>query len=87
MASGSDDSASVLYYSNVNYNSGTAPKSSYIVTNLGSRFLNNQANYEVAVNKLKVSSLEGVRMGYLPHGKRNLLFLIVPALLHPLVVM
>lgn len=69
MASGYEDSANVLYYSNVNYNSGTDPKSSYVMTNLGSRFLNNQSNYEVAINKLKVSSLEGVRMGYVPYNQ------------------
>lgn len=69
MASGFDDSANVLYYSNVNYNSGTAPKSSYVMTTLGSRFLNNQSNYEVGINKLKVSSLEGVRMGYVPYNQ------------------
>jgi hypothetical protein len=72
MASGVGDSANVLYYSNVNYNSTNAPISSYVMTNLGSRFLNQQSNYEVAINKLKVSSLEGVRMGYFDSNKYQL---------------
>jgi hypothetical protein len=64
--SGIGDTAEVLYYSNVNYNSGLQPKTSYIIQNLQSQFLQNQTNYEVGINKLKLSSLENVRLGTLP---------------------
>jgi hypothetical protein len=66
MASGIDDSAQTLYYSNINYNNTTNPKSSAVTTDLQSRFLYNQSNYQVSINKLKISSLEGVRLGRLP---------------------
>ena len=67
MASGLDDSSQTLYYSNINYNSGLVPKSSYIATDLESRFLFNQSNYQCSINKIKISSLEGIKIGTVPY--------------------
>lgn len=68
MASGVDDSAKTLYFSDVNYNSGTTPKQSFKQTDLQSRFLYNQSNYQVSINKLKLESLSGVRLGYVEYN-------------------
>ena len=69
MASGFDDSAQTLYYSNINYNNGENPKSSYVNTDLESHFLFNQSNYQCSINKIKITSLEGVRIGTLPFNE------------------
>ena len=66
MASGVDDSAKTIYYSNINYNGTTTPITSYKNNQLQSRFLQNQTNYQVSINKLKISSLEGIILSYLP---------------------
>ena len=72
MASGVDDSAKTLYYSNINYNATNAPISSYVMNNLQSRYLLNQTNYQVAINKLKISSLQGVKIGNFPYNQWEL---------------
>jgi hypothetical protein len=72
MASGLDDSAQTLYYSNINYNSSNVPKSSFVSTDLQSRFLFNQSNYQCSINKLKLTSLEGIRIGVLPYQEWEL---------------
>lgn len=72
MASGIDDSAQTLYYSNINYNATNAPISSYVMNNLQSRYLLNQTNYQVAINKLKISSLQGVKIAGFPYNQWEL---------------
>ena len=72
MASGLDDSAKTIYYSNINYNATNAPISSYVMNNLQSRYLLNQTNYQVAINKLKISSLQGVKIGNFPYNQWEL---------------
>ena len=66
MASGIDDSAETLYYSNINYNATDIPSSSFVTTDLQSRFLFNQSNYQCSINKIKLTSLEGIKIGTLP---------------------
>ena len=61
-----DDTAAVLYYTNINYNATNVPITSFKNNQLESRFLQNQTNYQVAINKMKISSLDGVILSYMP---------------------
>jgi len=70
--SGADDSAPVLYYSNTNYNHDTSPKLSNVTEHLTMSLMNNQSNYLVAINKLKITDLSGVILGYFPQNTLKL---------------
>jgi hypothetical protein len=63
------DTAPVLYFTNLNYNDTDVPKSSYVNETCAIPILNNASNYEVAINKLKISDLSGIVMGYLPYNE------------------
>ena len=63
------DTAPVLYFTNLNYNDTEIPKSSYVNETCSVPILNNASNYEVAINKLKISDLSGITMGYLPYNE------------------
>ena len=69
MSSGPQDNANTLYYNNVHYNPTDAPIPSYQKSDLRSSLINNGSNYQIAINKLKISSLEGVQMGTIPIDK------------------
>lgn len=70
MASGvGADTAPVLYFGDVNYNETDTPKSSYLNANCNIPILNNASNYQVAINKLKISDLSSVILGYLPYNE------------------
>lgn len=67
MSSGPQDSANTLYYNNVHYNNTTQPIPSYHKSDLRATFINNGGNYQISINKLKISSLDGVNIGFIPY--------------------
>lgn len=69
MSSGPQDSANTLYYNNNHYNDTDKPIPSYHKSDLRSTLINNGSNYQIAINKLKISSLEGVKIGDIPVNK------------------
>ena len=67
--SGANDSAPVMYYTNTNYNSSTTlAKPSEITEQLSAQMMDNQSNYLVGINKVKISSLDGVVLSYFPQN-------------------
>ena len=53
-----------VYYQNVNYNSTASPIKSGFTANFPSELLDKESNYEVAVNKFKISDLSTIPIGY-----------------------
>lgn len=68
-SSGPQDSAQTLYYNNTHYNDTTQPIQSYHKSDLRANFINNASNYQVSINKLKISSLDGVKFGDIPQDQ------------------
>jgi hypothetical protein len=66
MSSGPQDSANTLYFNNTHYNDTDEPIPSYHKSDLRATFITNGGNYQVAINKLKLTSLDGVQMGTIP---------------------
>jgi len=66
MSSGPQDSANVLYFNNTHYNNTNQPIPSYHKSDLRASFITNGSNYQIAINKLKISSLDGVQFGDIP---------------------
>lgn len=68
-SSGPQDSAQTLYYNNTHYNDTTQPIQSYHKSDLRANFINNASNYQVSINKLKISSLDGIKYGDIPQDQ------------------
>lgn len=66
MSSGPQDSANVIYFNNTHYNDTTEPIQSYHKSDLRASFITDGSNYQIAINKLKISSLDGVQFGDIP---------------------
>ena len=54
----------IVYYQNVNYNSTQVPLDSYYLANFPNELLDKQINYNVAVNKFKISDLSTIPLGF-----------------------
>lgn len=67
MASGLSDSANVLYFTDSNYNPSNVAIDSYKRVDFDSNFINSGNNYQLSINKLKLSSLASVRLGNVPY--------------------
>ena len=68
--SGADDSAPVVYYTNTHYNSNaTTSILSSVTEQLSTQMMANQSNYLVGINKLKISSMDGVLLSYFPNNE------------------
>lgn len=66
MSAGFQDSANVIYFNNTHYNDTTEPIQSYHKSDLRASFITDGSNYQIAINKLKISSLDGVQFGDIP---------------------
>jgi len=70
--SGADDYASVMYYSHTQYNDSNVAITSSKTELLSTQMMENQSNYTVGIDKLKISSLDGVILSYFPQNKLKL---------------
>jgi hypothetical protein len=70
--SGADDYAQNLYYSHTQYNDSNVAIQSNKTELLSTQMMQNQSNYNVAIDKLKISSLDGVILSYFPQNKLKL---------------
>ena len=66
MSAGPQDSANTIYFNNTHYNDTDLPIQSYHKSDLRASFITNGSNYQIAINKLKISSLDGVQFGDIP---------------------
>ena len=70
--SGPDDYAQTIYYSHTQYNSGTVAEQSNKTELLTTQMMENQSNYQVGIDKMKISSLDGVILSYFPQNQLKL---------------
>jgi len=70
--SGADDYASVMYYSHTQYNDSNVAITSSKTELLSTQMMENQSNYTVGIDKMKISSLDGVILSYFPENKLKL---------------
>ncbi len=70
--SGADDYAQNLYYSHTQYNDSNVAILSNKTELLSTQMMQNQSNYNVAIDKLKISSLDGIILSYFPQNKLKL---------------
>jgi len=54
----------IVYYQNINYNATQVPLDSYYLANFPTELLDKQINYNVAVNKFKISDLSTIPLGF-----------------------